>query len=565
MPKKRTNIDDYLDPEVEKSEVLNNTENSTKKSSSSRSLRNKNSQDEIIQVGKYDFDKPEYELDPKKRLQVIINASLYKRRKYNKNIHADVSESLDSMNSSLPMTSNNNLVNEDLKDDILYQKKEEIQQLIMNKKKLISDMALKIDKINSKNSSLSSSSISSKEMTIDLLADDKYKAFHKKMVRQEARMIEGDIIEAEQEAECLQLLRDKLLMPHWITTLLKATIVNDPTDATELDNKRTLTMELLNHILERYNELLKLKTTLTKNQKHPPIQKNINRQKYYDRIDRHVLVGYQSSSDEEEEDMTVNEIRERRRKKRIDQLGYPIHIGLAKFNVLTPTYEIIAEPLQKSYVLKLNTKERSVWKNREDPYRRIEYYARLPNQIAQYKRTTIVRPSPTDNSTKEVIESNPNVSVTKQIVSDKSNDTAKMNSEDIIISNPEQDDRTESNISTVQPPKAVEDPIINILTPKIQNPITLESSASKNKKTNELISPGNSSSNIANPDGYLKEQSPEATTSSVGDSGYPKTAVNSKSLNFVANKYQKQLNTSTKDSKTKVNLHSYNVTTISTE
>lgn len=93
--------------------------------------------------------------------------------------------------------------------------------------------------------------------TDDLLPDSTYQPYHKKMLKQENRMIQSDIVNGENEADRLSLISDRLGMLNWEVTLQKVTKINDPTDENEMETKRYQTKELIDSMLHKFESMKK--------------------------------------------------------------------------------------------------------------------------------------------------------------------------------------------------------------------------------------------------------------------------------------------------------------------
>ncbi|CAB4253936.1 similar to Saccharomyces cerevisiae YDR181C SAS4 Subunit of the SAS complex (Sas2p, Sas4p, Sas5p), which acetylates free histones and nucleosomes and regulates transcriptional silencing [Maudiozyma barnettii] len=223
----------------------------------------------------------------------------------------------------------------------------------------------------------------------DPLPDTLYKAFHKKMLRQENRMIESDINESYESAEHLEQLYNKLEVITWPTALAKMTKINDPTDDDELGEKRQMAMNKIMDMLDKYKLMNEHASILQKNKSKFKINPLTNYTKIYRNVDHLLLDNYESSSDEDEEEFTTEQIRIHRIKKRTESCGGVITIGLKTFEV-REHYTIIAQPLKKPYVIKLTSKEKKKLSNIE-PQRRVFKYSRtLKNNVGKLKHRDVV-------------------------------------------------------------------------------------------------------------------------------------------------------------------------------
>ena len=222
------------------------------------------------------------------------------------------------------------------------------------------------------------------EIYSDPLPDSLYELFHKRMLRHENRMIEQDVIQGENEAERLTLIAEKLDMVTWPMTLQKVTKINDPTDDDEMTRKRAQTIDSIKFMLEKFNLMKRKSIGLTgiqkatkgKNAKINPLR---SWYKIYKRVDRSLIYPeYHSSSDEDEEEMEIDNIRNHRRKLREAQCGGSIIITLKN----SSNYAIVAEPLRGPYVVKASGKEKRSWKKLLKGGKKFKYHPPLSNQVA---------------------------------------------------------------------------------------------------------------------------------------------------------------------------------------
>lgn len=321
-----------------------------------RSMRTNNENS----VEKFDFDSAEYELDPLKKYSLVSRSRQVETTQV------------------------------DVHNDIL-DKKREIKGMILD----IRHHELKRE--------------DTVETPVDPLFDDKFSLYHKKMLRQESRMLQLDITNGENEADKLMGIADRLHMFNWQPTLLKVTKVKDPSDQNEMDEKRQKTLTMIEGLLRNFESMKQKTLNLTKkNNKH--VKKNypdkalsvdtkkvetapmhgIERTKIYGNVDRRFFSGYSSSSDEDEESLNIEEIREHRKIIRENQCGKSFTLCLGKN--FQPTFAIIAEPLRKPYVVKATCAEKAHWKmiRSNEPIQKLKVYHAPPSLIAkELKRFSI--------------------------------------------------------------------------------------------------------------------------------------------------------------------------------
>lgn len=288
-------------------------------------------------VERFDFDAEEYEIDPRKKLKLVT------RGVSSGNSDAVGTQSPDGVNA--------------------FEKRATISKMILDIKR---------------NDIFGTAPILNAEPALD---DRKYINYHRRMLRQESRMIQLDITHGENEADRLLGVYDKLNMFNWQPTLLKVTMINDPNDEEEMLAKREKTKEYIQTLLNNFDNMKK--RTLSLNKKNAKYVKKIgsektmlpnsisrsdssvfhgpDRTKIYNYVDRKYYSGYVSSSDEEEECMTVEDIKAHRKASRERQCGSALTVCLS--NNFNAGYAIVAEPLKKPYIIKCTTQERKHWKN----------------------------------------------------------------------------------------------------------------------------------------------------------------------------------------------------------
>lgn len=314
------------------------------------------------EVEKFDFDKEEFEIPPEQKLKVIS------RGKLRRDLISDVPKLSSGEASSNGVVGSNR--------DVLSDLQEKTQK--------ISDMILDISKHR-----LADVDASTCE---DMLPDTLYCAFHKHMQRQENRMLEMDIAEGEAEAERLHLLSEKLDMIHWPITLRQVTVINDFNDEEECSRKKELTKKCIRTMLDNFEAMKQRRSMVTRGVKRNRIDPARDLPKVYNKVDRRLVINYNSSSDDEEEGISAEDIRRHRRQKRQEECRGSVIIQLSmKPNVANLKYAIIAEPLRKPYVIKVSQAERKTWRvQMENAPKKFEYNPPLANQTAKFKRKVTI-------------------------------------------------------------------------------------------------------------------------------------------------------------------------------
>lgn len=314
-----------------------------------RSLRSTNAVKNLEE--KYDFDVDEFKIAPTKSLKIISRG--------------------------LPKSAKT-----PLDDSLTTQGNEEVDALdgLEDTTRSITNMILEIE-----DHQLNQQNAKDRE---DSLLDDIFQGFHKKMLKQENRMLETELMQGENEAERLHLLYEKLDLATWLTTLRKITVITDLDDDNEISRKKEQTQKYIKSVLEKF-EIMKTRcNVLARNYKTGKLDPSRDWPKLYKKIDRKLLINYRSSSDEDEEDMDVEDIKQHRRQKRRKQFRGSLIIQLTATPKAPLTkYAIVAEPLIPPYVIRVSKEERKRWnRSMESAPAKFEYYAQLPNQIAVAKR-----------------------------------------------------------------------------------------------------------------------------------------------------------------------------------
>lgn len=317
-----------------------------------RDLRSSSSVKENVD-DKYDFDVDEFEIPPTRSLKVFSRG--------------------------MPKRSNNCPEKHDSRENW---DSDEVDMLsgLQDKTESITSMILDIEE-HHLNSTITKSNV-------DLLPDALYYGFHKRMLKQENRMLETELAQGENEAERLHLLYEKLDMVTWLTTLRKITVITDKNDETEVLKKKEQTQQYIRSILEKFDAMKKRCNVLARNYKSGKIDPSREWPKLYKKLDRRLVLNYHSSSDEDEEEMNAEDIRQYRRRKRQKQCRGSLIIQLTMSSHAPLTkYAIVAEPLSTPYVIRVSKDERKKWnKKMESEPSKFKVRPQLPNQIAVPKR-----------------------------------------------------------------------------------------------------------------------------------------------------------------------------------
>lgn len=320
-----------------------------------RSLRSKNF---VKEYGddKYNFDVEEYPISPTKELRLLSRGC----PKMDKSTTVDAA-----------MDSNSG---------------ESVEMLhnVEEKTKMINGMILDIE-------TYPLQEISS-TLCDNMLPDNLYYSYHKKMLKQENRMLETDLVHGENEADRLHLLSEKLDMLNWPSILRKVAVINNPADQEEIVRKKDQTKQYINSMLEKFEAMKRRCNILARNYKTGKIDPSKDWPKVYNNIERKLVINYHSSSDEEEEAMPIEEIRKHRRESRQQQCKGSIVVQLTMTAHGPNTrYAIVAEPLRRPYVIKVSQSERKKWNKRmEHSPSKFTFYPQLANQNAVPKRKKLI-------------------------------------------------------------------------------------------------------------------------------------------------------------------------------
>lgn len=320
-----------------------------------RSLRSKNF---VKEYGddKYNFDVEEYPISPTKELRLLSRGC----PKMDKSTTVDAA--MDSSNGESA----------------------EMLHNVEEKTKMINSMILDIE-------SYPLQEISS-TLCDNMLPDNLYYSYHKKMLKQENRMLETDLVHGENEADRLHLLSEKLDMLNWPSILRKVAVINNPADQEEIMRKKDQTKQYINSMLKKFEAMKRRCNILARNYKTGKIDPSKDWPKVYNNIERKLVINYHSSSDEEEEAMPIDEIRKHRLESRQQQCKGSIVVQLTMTAHGPNTrYAIVAEPLRRPYVIKVSQSERKKWNKRmEDAPSKFTFYTQMADQNAVPKGKKLI-------------------------------------------------------------------------------------------------------------------------------------------------------------------------------
>lgn len=175
----------------------------------------------------------------------------------------------------------------------------------------------------------------------DPLSDDLYSIYHRRMEKEEKKMMNRDREKVYTEADKMKSQLEALQQPHWARVLPAITYVRDPRDRNEMEEKREWTINSLNLLLAKFETWRKQEEKLLgKRSRNPSVSvgHELNDLRLYTKMDRYEFIG-DSDTDEEENGLSVTEIKRRRLKRRAKKFGPVIKIRFGE-NV------VVAEPFE---------------------------------------------------------------------------------------------------------------------------------------------------------------------------------------------------------------------------
>ncbi|AGO13738.1 AaceriAGL132Cp [[Ashbya] aceris (nom. inval.)] len=216
--------------------------------------------------------------------------------------------------------------------------------------------------------------------------DNAYESYHRKMFKQETRMINDDKVESENGAERLQHINEALELPGWEQVLQQITVIRDASDAKELETKRKMTQLAIAEMLTKFRDMKMRINVHSRNYRHAMCNVMSDPSLLYRKIDRTMVLGYTSSSDEEEDGMTIEQIRRHRRLQRERKFAGSLIIQLTNNTKMNARYAIVAEPLRAPYVIKYTREERNHYRKLlQDGPARFAFLTPLEDQVAIFK------------------------------------------------------------------------------------------------------------------------------------------------------------------------------------
>ncbi|SCU89517.1 LAME_0E03994g1_1 [Lachancea meyersii CBS 8951] len=236
----------------------------------------------------------------------------------------------------------------------------------------------------------------------DPLADELYEVYHRKMQKQEIRMVNQDAVQSELEAERLEGVLEGLESQNWLKTLLKTTVIHNADNLEEIMRKREITQDTIGSMLAKFEALKARIAFLARNGRLKGGKQACSRSRISDdfsssRIDHYRLPAFgfgdvDLHSDDEEESMSNAEIKAYRKKLREQKFGGTVVMQLRRSTSVNYKFAIVAEPLRSAYIVKCSKAEKAKWSRKAELLPpQVEYYQPFPTQT--YSTRQILKPS----------------------------------------------------------------------------------------------------------------------------------------------------------------------------
>ncbi|KAH3676007.1 hypothetical protein WICMUC_002303 [Wickerhamomyces mucosus] len=177
----------------------------------------------------------------------------------------------------------------------------------------------------------------------DPLKEELYHSYHRTMEKEEKKMLKRDRERIFFEADKLKTSLDSLNRNEWRRILPTITYIRDPRDTTEVEEKRNWTVELLENQIAKFEAFKRREDKFLGKIRpsHSKFSTNVLSHQdmhLYSQSNKYDFIG-DSDTDEEEENMTNEEIKAKRKKRIFQAFGPKIKI---KFG----NKQLTAEPFQ---------------------------------------------------------------------------------------------------------------------------------------------------------------------------------------------------------------------------
>lgn len=176
----------------------------------------------------------------------------------------------------------------------------------------------------------------------DPLPDELYLPYNKRMEKEEKKMINWEREKIYSEADKMKSQLEKLQQNDWVKALPSITYIRDPKDHEEMVQKRDWTLSSLNALLKRFEDWKKCEDRVLGRVRAASPSVLQNPFKYYSSMADSELI-QESDTDEEEENLSVAQIKERRLKKKLEKYGPVIKVRFGN-------KMIIAEPFKATRI-----------------------------------------------------------------------------------------------------------------------------------------------------------------------------------------------------------------------
>lgn len=334
-----------------------------------RKSRSRSSSEEVKEDEKFNFDVLQYEIDPNKMFVLSVS----RVKDYGGGVEC-------SSNNGINNDHKNANVDADI--DNVKRKRKEISNMILP----IEHHQIGVNKDSNMRRRQKQKPNFTTDELVDPLTEQVYSIYHKKMMKQETRMMNDEANYSELEADRLEGILESLEISSWRSILPKITVINNVTDEVELLHKRELTQQAIRSMLDKYKDMKHRISLLQRKQRHIMIDPHKQLDKLYSNVDKSLIIGYHSSSDEEENDLDVYQIRTRRKmmKHRIfaPTLIVPLSVPLAPTNF---QYGIVADPLKSPFIVKFTKEERLKYLNKDKDFtKRYRSIENFPNQEMRF-------------------------------------------------------------------------------------------------------------------------------------------------------------------------------------
>jgi something-about-silencing protein 4 len=182
----------------------------------------------------------------------------------------------------------------------------------------------------------------------DPLNEELYSLYHRRMEKEEKKMLNRDRETFYSEADKLKSQLQALDQTDWMKALPSITYVRDLRDMDELQKKRKWTVSSINILLDKFEDWRKREDRILgriRSHSLTPPPSGFYDFRFYTSLNKYDYIG-DSDTDGEEEKLSVEQIRQRRKLKRFKKFGPVIRINFGG-NCL------VAQPFEETKIEKL--------------------------------------------------------------------------------------------------------------------------------------------------------------------------------------------------------------------